>query len=255
MDSVKTLVFLPGAWYKSSCWNGVRAEIGRRSKYAWSTTMDYPNYNGEERKEAITLQTYVGHVAEKISKLPGKPIVVGHSMSGIVLSQLAEQHPDKIEAIVYVSAFLLRDGESIWEFIGKRKNGKVGAVKTLEEIEAGQGLKFPVLRIDRATVRERFCNGCEYVSHYNFYDFTPFTPIRTKLKIGKGFESVPKYYIKCTQDKAISLEEQEAMVSNFSLSGIREMETGHSPFLTHAGHLADYLLEIANIPVPLETID
>lgn len=125
----------------------------------------------------ITLRTYVDHVIDNISRLPDKPVLVGHSMSGIVLSQLAEEHPEKIGAIVYLSAFLLRDGESIWEFIGKRKNGKIGAVKTLEEMEAGNGSKFQVLRIDRATVQERFCNGCKGVSLYNFYDFTPFAPI------------------------------------------------------------------------------
>lgn len=75
------------------------------------------------------------------------------------------------------------------------------------------------------------------------------------MSIGKGFESVPKYYIKCTQDKAISLEEQETMLSRFSLSGIYEMEAGHSPFFSHTGQLAEYLLDIANIPAPLETIN
>lgn len=39
-------------------------------------------------------------------------VLVGHSRGGAVISEVPEQRPERIEALVYVAAFLLRDGES-----------------------------------------------------------------------------------------------------------------------------------------------
>ena len=40
-------------------------------------------------------------------------ILVGHSMAGAVISQAAENRPAKVRVLVYVCAYLLRDGESL----------------------------------------------------------------------------------------------------------------------------------------------
>ncbi len=43
---------------------------------------------------------------------PEPAVLVGQSMGGMVISQAAEQCPDKVEMLVYVGAYLLRDGET-----------------------------------------------------------------------------------------------------------------------------------------------
>lgn len=60
------------------------------------------NTNGS----GIGLNVYVKAVTEAINKVNGKVILVGHSMAGMIISQVTENIPNKIEKLVYVSAFL-----------------------------------------------------------------------------------------------------------------------------------------------------
>jgi len=39
---------------------------------------------------------------------------VGHSFNGITISRVAELHPEKIEKLVYLTAFLLPEGGSFF---------------------------------------------------------------------------------------------------------------------------------------------
>ena len=43
----------------------------------------------------------------------GKVTLVGHSMAGIVVSQVAESIQNKIEKLAYVSAYLPKNGEDL----------------------------------------------------------------------------------------------------------------------------------------------
>lgn len=49
----------------------------------------------------------------------GKVVLVGHSMGGIVISQTAEVLADKVEKLIYLDAFLLKDGEAIFDQVEK----------------------------------------------------------------------------------------------------------------------------------------
>lgn len=52
--------------------------------------------------------TAVGKILEKYEE----PVVlIGHSRAGIVLSEVAERMPEKIETLVYLCAFLIPNGE------------------------------------------------------------------------------------------------------------------------------------------------
>src|SRR4029453_5006580 len=46
-------------------------------------------------------------------------ILVGHSRGGIVITEVAEHRPDRIRSLVYVSAFLPRNGESLFDLAAK----------------------------------------------------------------------------------------------------------------------------------------
>jgi pimeloyl-ACP methyl ester carboxylesterase len=65
--------------------------------------------------EQITLQAYVDHVCEALAKESEPAIVVGHSMGGIIISEAAERLPEKIKALVYVTAYLPASGQSLME--------------------------------------------------------------------------------------------------------------------------------------------
>ncbi len=61
----------------------------------------------------VSLQGYAQRISGVLDAQPEPVVLVGQSSGGSVISQAAEQRPDKIEMLVYVGAFLLRDGETV----------------------------------------------------------------------------------------------------------------------------------------------
>ncbi len=76
---------------------------------------DMPGH-GEKRgmaPEQVTMQSYIDTISDILDKQPEQVILVGHSMGGMVISQVAEHRPAKIKRLIYVCAFLLKNGESL----------------------------------------------------------------------------------------------------------------------------------------------
>ena len=61
----------------------------------------------------VSMQSYVEDVCKVLDAQSEPVILVGHSRGGIVISQVAEQRPEKIQALVYLAAFLIPDGEAM----------------------------------------------------------------------------------------------------------------------------------------------
>ena len=61
----------------------------------------------------MSLNEYVKTVTAAVNAQPGKVTLIGHSMAGIVISQVAEQIPTKINKLIYVSAYLPKNGEDL----------------------------------------------------------------------------------------------------------------------------------------------
>ena len=59
-------------------------------------------------------------------------------------------------------------------------------------------------------------------------------------------DTVPRRYIFCTEDRAIPLAHQKQMAAGFSADETFDLATGHSPFFSAPGPLADILDRIAN---------
>src|SRR3984893_4394600 len=61
----------------------------------------------------VSLDSYAGRVCEALATSSEPAIVVGHSMGGIVATQAAARCPARVAALVYVTAFLPKDGQSL----------------------------------------------------------------------------------------------------------------------------------------------
>jgi pimeloyl-ACP methyl ester carboxylesterase len=101
-----------GAFHGAWCWRKTVAELERRGHRA--KAIDLPG-QGEDRTplKEVTLDTMVDRIIAEMADLPGKVVLVGHSLGGIPISVTGEKSPDRIKALVYLSAFLPRDGEAL----------------------------------------------------------------------------------------------------------------------------------------------
>lgn len=112
-------VLVHGAWGGAFTW----APIVERLKAQGHRVLapDLPGL-GDRRGElhpGITLSDHVSDVAGHILASGfDRFVLAGHSYGGMVITALAAKLGARIDALVYVDAFLPRDGESLWDIVG-----------------------------------------------------------------------------------------------------------------------------------------
>ena len=103
-----------GAWEKSRMWDDVSPILKQNGHTV--TAIDLPGHcDNNQSGSLVTTSNYRDTVVDLITSLDSQVVLVGHSMSGALVSQVAEQIPEKIEKLIYVTAFLLQDGGSVLE--------------------------------------------------------------------------------------------------------------------------------------------
>ncbi len=123
-----TFVLVHGAWHGAWCWDKVAAELTKAGNRV--VTLDLPSH-GEDKTPAheVTLDSYAEAIAKVIRGEEEKVVLVGHSMGGIAISAAAELVPDRIQRLIYLTAFLPRDGESLLAI--EERNPKVSVPPAL----------------------------------------------------------------------------------------------------------------------------
>jgi pimeloyl-ACP methyl ester carboxylesterase len=75
-------------------------------------------YQGMERTEPLFMRSawlLIRSRCETLDTQTEPVILVGHSVGGIVISQVAEESPEKFQTLVYFSALLAQNGESLFQ--------------------------------------------------------------------------------------------------------------------------------------------
>src|SRR5258708_26771291 len=104
---MSTYLLIHGAWHGAWCWRNVIPQL------TWTghtvIAPDLPGHGDDLTPLAcVTLESYVQAVTNLLDALPleEQVILVGHSFGGIVISQVAEERPERIQCLVYLSALL-----------------------------------------------------------------------------------------------------------------------------------------------------
>lgn len=173
-----------------------------------------------------------------VAAVTGPTIVVGHSAAGFAITAAAERDPAGIAALVYLAAYVPQPGKSLAEM---RRAGPSQPLKGAFRMTA-DGSAF---RFDPAIVADRFYHDCPpEVAAAALARLTPqpLGPQETALPATSTAESLPRHYIRCTEDRTIPPAYQTSMAAGIALS---DLATGHSPFLSAPDALAQRLSEIA----------
>jgi pimeloyl-ACP methyl ester carboxylesterase len=233
---MSTFMLIHGAWHSSWCWQKVVPLLENQGHAVISP--DLPGHGSSDNPDSISLGTYTRFVVDLIREQAEPVILVGHSMSGIVISQVAEQIPGKIRRMVYLSAYLLQDGQTMFEMAKKDSEGLV-----FTNLEVSRNRK--TARIKETVLRDAFYNDCSNEDFYfarNKLVPQPLAPISTPIHITKErWGRVPRSYIECSMDRAITISMQQEMHTNITCESVSRLESGHSPFLSVPEKLAEIL--------------
>lgn len=232
-----TFVLIHGAWADEHAWDAAKPALEKKGFKV--ITVNLPGHGGDTTPiSSISLDSYVKAVENVINKEEGKVILVGHSMAGIVVTQVAENIPSKIEKLIYVAAYLPKDGEDL-----------LSIAKTDSESKVGPNLEFTpdfsAASIKKEIIPEAICADCpDQIKEIlvKYHKAEPTKPMGEKVKISPDkFGKVEKHYISTTKDFAVSYSLQQKMLQDVQFKSIQTMETSHLPFLVKADEFVNIL--------------
>ena len=234
-----------GAW----CWERVVPLLEERGHKV--VAVDLPGNGHDDTPLAeVTLETYAQHLCGVLDGLDGPAVLVGHSLGGISISRTAELRPDKVAVLVYLTAVLLQDGMTFMQAAWQAASGE-----PYDERRALEGRPSWQLAADRTYVaykpelaQHRFYNDCsaeDVAWAKSMIVPQPVGPLVSPMRItGEHFGRVPRVFIECALDNAVSLEWAGEMYTAMSCAEVITMQTGHSPFLSAPPELADHLARL-----------
>jgi pimeloyl-ACP methyl ester carboxylesterase len=166
-------------------------------------------------------------------------------MGGMVITQAAAVCPQQIDLLVYLAAFLPRDGQSLLELtqLPEGADDQVQANLTIE------GEPAVGVLTDKAIAHALF-NCCTQRQLDWALERTrpqPLAPFLAPTALhGRAFDPAKRVYIRCARDHAIPPALQQRMVEERPCVEVHELDTDHSPFLSRHDELARLLRQIAD---------
>jgi pimeloyl-ACP methyl ester carboxylesterase len=236
-----TYVLVHGAWHGGWCWRHVVPLLRARGHSVHAP--DLPGHGADPAAIAAqTLDSYAARVGSVLDSCGTDILLVGHSLGGLVISAVAETSPARLRRLVYLTALLPRDGDSL-----------VGICS----VDPGNPLNDASVRtpdgkcvtVDPERQREIFYADCpdEDVAFAKArLGPEPLGVMFQSVHVSPArFGHVPRAYIHCTRDVALPMFVQERMVAASNCDTVLTLPTGHSPFFAAPERLAAQLDSLA----------
>ncbi|MCB6178227.1 alpha/beta fold hydrolase [Rhodobacter sp. Har01] len=222
-----------GAW----CWHRVipaLAALGHSAR-----AIDLPAHGNDRTPAAqATLDNYAQAI---LDALPRPALVVGHSAGGYAITAAAERDPARIAGLLYLCAYAPASGQSLAEM---RRAGPRQPLAPAIRVSADRS----AFAFDPAQTEALFYHDCPpedraLAAHHLCPE--PLRPQETPLTLTKRSQSLPRFYIRCSEDRAIPPEYQAVMAQSVPPGNRFTLPTSHSPFFAAPRALAEILDRIA----------
>lgn len=213
-----------GAW----CWQDTIAALQALGHHA--RAIDLP---GRSDSTGVTLDSFATAITSALSR---PTILVGHSMAGYPITAAALQDPTQITALIYLCAYLPTPGQSLAQMRRSWPDQPLRPAIRLSPDRAS-------FHFDPAATEALFFHDCPNAAEATARLCPePVTPQETPLATTP---TLPRHYIRCTNDRAIPPAFQTQMAAALPPSHVTTLATGHSPFLAAPEALAQRLHQIA----------
>ena len=237
-----TFVLVHGAWHGGWCWERVAPLLVAQGHRVLAP--DLPGMGADTREHGSDpLGEWTDFVAE-LATSAGEPVIlVGHSLGGVVISEVAERVPDAVRRLVYLTAFLLPSGQSLADVANRYPD--VGPARALRPTEvAGEMIVDPDQAIGIFYNDMSEDDARAAVDRLVAQPVAAFTTPVTLT--AERFGRVPRAYVEAADDQAISLEMQRDMQAVLPCDPVITLQCDHSPFYSTVPELAEALLSLAD---------
>ena len=188
-----------------------------------------------------TFDRAVEKIIQAIEQAAQPVILVGHSMAGVAITQAAEIVTQKIAKLVYLTAYLPSNGDSCLSL----------AIADHSTVPYGLQLSpdgsFATLRDE--WIKASFYNDCSDEDVARAKSKLRPQPLESYSRpvslSAKRAGSVPRIFIECLRDHAITPGFQRKMYLQNPCETVLTLDTGHSPFFSAPAELALHLISLS----------
>jgi pimeloyl-ACP methyl ester carboxylesterase len=234
-----TFVLVHGAWMDASGWEKVTPLLQAEGHAV--ITPDLPGHGADATPVgSVSLQSYVDRVRETVEQQAEPVVLVGHSMAGTVISGVAEARPERVRALVYLSAYLLPDGDSLFAASTRDTASQLGPFLRPDQ-EQG------VIAVTPEGLQKVFYHDCTEEDAWAGIARTqpePLAPLATPVRVSaQRFGRVPRVYVQTLNDRVVSPALQQQMIAALPCRQVLPMAWGHLAFVAAPAEVARTLLQ------------
>ena len=237
---MSTFVLVHGAWHDGSAWDQTAGHLENQGHKALAPTMaghgrSAPRNVDHAQCTDSILQAIVARDLREF-------VLVGHSFGGTVVCKVAEKIPERIRRLVFLNAFILKDGDSLVDVIPPTHAALYDRLST-ESGDRTVMIPFP-------TWRESFVNDADLeLAKWTYSQLSPepYQPCTDKLDLQKFYSlEIPRSFINCTEDIALPPGEwgwHPRMSGRLGVYRLVQMPGSHEVIYTNPALLAQKIVE------------
>ncbi len=244
MSTQTPVLLLHGAWAASWVWDSIVGPLTSAGYTVLAPTL--PGQSDGTPAKEISLERYVDFIVDLIEAQGGRPVcLVGHSGSGMVISQVAEARPDLVESLVYVAGFMLPGGMTFPDLCSDVYGEGVEVGASLE-VQFDDAEDYVWLKTDN--LHSIFFNCCTAAVSAPLIEKLQAHPVAGWNLVNnlsdEKFGVVPRHYIYLSLDNSVPAALQDRMLALTPGATIHRIETDHVPQASAPEQLINVLLDI-----------
>lgn len=233
-------LLIHGSWHAAWCWRKVAARLE-----AAGHRVSAPDLPGRGRAPARPALVGLERMTRAVARaLPGaeKTVVVAHSRYGAVGSRLAEIAPERIARTIYLAAFMLAPGARVADAFRRDKGSALLPGLEINRLGLWDRLRPEVYR--EALYHD--CDDDDVMLARLMLCREPLRPAITRLKLTEArYGSVPRAYIRLTDDRAVTPALQDALIEETGADRVESVNAGHSAYFSQPDALTETILKLA----------
>jgi pimeloyl-ACP methyl ester carboxylesterase len=179
-----------------------------------------------------------------LARRPEPAVLVGYSMGGAVVTEAAGRCPDRIASLIFVSAFMPANGQSLLD-LTRLPEGANDMIQASLVVEGDP----PVANLaDEAAATAIYHRCTEEQRAWALPQRRPqaVAAFSTPVSVDEdALAAIPRSYVLTTQDRSIPPALQRRMIREHPCERVIELDTDHAPYLSATDELVAALVELS----------
>lgn len=227
----KTILVAHGAWSAGWAWKKMHPLMSAAGHRLITPTQTGLGEREHLATPNVDLETHIQDLLGVIKHEELNDFVlIGHSYGGMVATGVADRVPERISQLIYLDAFVPRDGQSL---LGMQGPNAAKAMR--ERVKAGDGWRVPPNPPPPDTPPD----DLKWIQAHRMAQ--PLKCFDTPVHLKNGDSKLPRAYIYCLRRSAADPFRPFAERAKQEKWDYREIDSSHSPHVTAPEALAALL--------------